>query len=152
MLWRAIALGQLLALLIAATAAASAQLNLLGLSFPTLQSSLNYLLLACTFNVVRLRQQAAQGGDPSDGRWNDRPSLAQRFALTRKWWHYALLALLDVEANFLVVSAYRWAAGLFWHWLAAGACRGEWAGVNVGHARFACFTHSPVAPLAGTPA
>jgi hypothetical protein len=58
---------------------------------PTSQSVLNYALLAATFGSARL----AAGG-----------------RLARPWWCYAALALVDVEANFLVVKVGVAAAGL----------------------------------------
>jgi hypothetical protein len=61
----------------------SATLASNGVAVPTSQSVLNYALLALTFGGARL----ARGG-----------------ALARPWWCYALLALVDVEANFLVVK------------------------------------------------
>jgi solute carrier family 35 protein F1/2 len=64
-------------------------LSLQGISAPTLQSTLSYALLA-----------AAYGG------WL---LLRNRRALSKPWWCYALLGLLDVEANFCLVS--RGAAG-----------------------------------------
>lgn len=60
-----------------------------GISAPTLQSALNYLLLALCYSHIHLRKQP---------RWLPLP-------LSKPWWTYALLALLDVEANFLLVRA-----------------------------------------------
>ncbi|KAI8476478.1 MAG: hypothetical protein J3K34DRAFT_259541 [Monoraphidium minutum] len=64
----------------------SASLAAAGVALPTSQSVLNYALLAATFGGARL----AAGGP-----------------LARPWWCYALLALCEVEANFLVVKAYQ---------------------------------------------
>jgi solute carrier family 35, member F1/2 len=89
---KSILLGQLLALLIAVTASSSTALANAGLSFPALQSSLNYLLLAIIYGVLRLLRGTA----------------LQK--LTRPWWQYAVLAFLDVQANFLVVSAFRYSS------------------------------------------
>eukprot|EP00887_Chlorella_sp_A99_P003924 scaffold11.g3924.t1 len=82
----ALLLGQLLALLVATTAVCSRLLADAGVSTPTLQSSLNYLLLAIVFGTLR---------------WRHRQPLVHPLR------SYAALALLDVEANFLVVLAFR---------------------------------------------
>ncbi|KAL4443860.1 hypothetical protein ABPG75_011597 [Micractinium tetrahymenae] len=84
----AAALGQALAALIGGTAVASTSLARQGVSAPTLQSGLNYLLLGIVYTAVRLRTVG----------WK----------LKCRWWAYAVLALLDVEANFCVVLAYRY--------------------------------------------
>ncbi|KAL4537438.1 hypothetical protein Ndes2526B_g04660 [Nannochloris sp. 'desiccata'] len=89
---KCILLGQLLALLIAIAASASTALANAGLSFPAMQSSLNYLLLAIIYGSLRLLQGTAL-----------KPP-------TRPWWQYAGLAFLDVEANFLVVVAFRYSS------------------------------------------
>ena len=59
-----------------------------GLSAPTLQSSLNYLLLGVVYTTLHVRA--------CGWRWRC------------PWWAYALLALIDVEANFCLVLAYRY--------------------------------------------
>lgn len=87
LLCRAVLLAQLLSLSLAVTGITSQSLALAGAHIPTTQSFLNYLLLAATFGVARL--------------WQWRP-------LALAWWKYALLALLDVEANFLVTKAYQY--------------------------------------------
>lgn len=68
-------LGQILALLIACTATASSLLAQRGVSLPTLQSALNYSLLAIVFGSIQL---------------------ASRRRLSNRWSRYLLLALLDV--------------------------------------------------------
>lgn len=85
----AILLGQLLALLIAATASASTALAAAGVSLPALQSAAVYALLAAVYGGARLASHGLA-----------RP-------LARPWWQYAALAALDVEANYLVVTAFR---------------------------------------------
>jgi hypothetical protein len=57
-----------------------------GLSAPTLQSALNYLLLALVYARLRFGRGAPR-------------------SLAKPWYYYALLALLDVEANFCLVRA-----------------------------------------------
>ncbi|KAL4855217.1 Solute carrier family 35 member F2 [Chlorella vulgaris] len=81
-------LGNLLAVIIAVGAVCSASLAQQGLSAPTLQSSLNYLLLAVVYLGLHVRKQG----------WR----------LKARWWAYAILAFLDVEGNFLLVMAYRY--------------------------------------------
>lgn len=61
-----------------------------GVSAPTLQSALNYALLALVFTAVRVHR--------ARGSWR----------LKCWWWAYALLGLLDVEANFVIVTAFRY--------------------------------------------
>lgn len=79
----AVALAQLLSLCLAVTGVSSATLAAHGIAIPMSQSVLNYTLLALTFGGARL---------------------AAGERLRRRWWCYAALALVDVEANFLVVK------------------------------------------------
>jgi drug/metabolite transporter (DMT)-like permease len=65
----------------------SETLALHGVNAPTLQSFFNYCLLAVTFGTARA---------------------AERRPLQRPWWQYAALAVLDVEANYLVTKAYQY--------------------------------------------
>eukprot|EP00931_Biecheleriopsis_adriatica_P008873 TRINITY_DN110009_c0_g1_i1.p1 TRINITY_DN110009_c0_g1~~TRINITY_DN110009_c0_g1_i1.p1 ORF type:complete len:362 (-),score=66.28 TRINITY_DN110009_c0_g1_i1:40-1083(-) len=85
---KSLLLGQAISLLITGTGVFSSSLASDGVSLPTAQSSLNYVLLA-----VHLF-------------W-DAPRL-RRHGLSFPWWRYALWALTDVEANYLVVTAYRY--------------------------------------------
>ena len=82
-------LTQLLALLVAGTAVSSEKLaETYGISCPTLQSVGNYVLLLVVYlpyylmigdkNLEELQKQT--------------------------WWRYALLALVDFEANYLIVK------------------------------------------------
>lgn len=89
-LMHAIGLGQILALLIAATASASTVLARAGVTLPALQSAANYLLLAVVNGGFRLFKHGTTR------------------SLARPWWQFAALALLDVEANFLVVLAFKY--------------------------------------------
>lgn len=59
-----------------------------GVYAPTLQSALNYLLLAVVFSSVHVRRRG----------WR----------LQGRWWAYLGMAFLDVEANLLLVSAFRY--------------------------------------------
>ena len=58
-----------------------------GISAPTLQSTLNYALLASVYGFYLLWVRKAT-------------------SLSKPWWCYALLGLLDVEANFCLVSSW----------------------------------------------
>ena len=89
---KAILLGQLLALIIATTASSSTALARSGISFPALQSSLNYFLLAVVYTIVRLKKNGN----------------ALNLSIALPWWQYAAIAFLDVEANFLVVLSFRY--------------------------------------------
>ncbi|XP_021895555.1 solute carrier family 35 member F1-like isoform X1 [Carica papaya] len=80
-------LGQFLSLLITSTGFSSSELARKGFNAPTSQSFLNYVLLATVYGSTMLYQ---------------------RKALKAKWYYYVLLALVDVEANFLVVKAYQY--------------------------------------------
>ncbi|KAF7837144.1 solute carrier family 35 member F1-like [Senna tora] len=80
-------LGQFLSLLITSTGFASSELAKRGINAPTSQSFLNYVLLAIIYGSILLYR---------------------RKALKAKWYYYVLLALVDVEANFLVVKAYQY--------------------------------------------
>ncbi|XP_047334329.1 solute carrier family 35 member F1-like [Impatiens glandulifera] len=80
-------LGQFLSLLITSTGFSSSELARRGINAPTSQSFLNYILLALVY-----------GGT----------MLYRRTPLKAKWYYYILLALVDVEANFLVVKAYQY--------------------------------------------
>lgn len=86
---RALLLGQLISVLVASTGVFSTLLADDGVQIPTTQSLLNYLLLACNLLV-----RSAKLG------------CSRTWALQVAAWRYALVALADVEANFLVVKAY----------------------------------------------
>ena len=75
-----------------------------GLSAPTLQSSLNYLLLGVVYTTLHVRA--------CGWRWRC------------PWWAYALLALIDVEANFCLVLAYRYTS--MTRWVLLLHCYGKW--------------------------
>lgn len=80
-------LGQFVSLLITSTGFTSSELARKGINAPTSQSFLNYVLLALIYGAV---------------------VLYRRKALQLKWYYYLLLAIVDVEANFLVVKAYQY--------------------------------------------
>lgn len=81
---RTFTLGQVLSILITCTGYFSHNINGGGFSCPTLQSSLNYCLLAlyCVYNAGS--------------------------KLHAPWWRYLLLAIVDVEGNYLVVKSFQY--------------------------------------------
>ncbi|CDP19272.1 unnamed protein product [Coffea canephora] len=83
----AIGLGQLLSLLITSTGFSSSELARKGINAPTSQSFLNYVLLGVIYGGVMIYR---------------------RKPLKAKWYYYVLLAVVDVEANFLVVKSYQY--------------------------------------------
>ncbi|MCO5569753.1 hypothetical protein L7F22_023468 [Adiantum nelumboides] len=88
--WRplgALALGQLLSLLITTSGVTSSRLAFLGIHAPTTQSLCNYVLLATIYGSIFLYQKRK---------------------LQVRWYYYALLAIVDVEANYLAVKAYQY--------------------------------------------
>ncbi|KAI5565548.1 hypothetical protein POPTR_014G151800v4 [Populus trichocarpa] len=83
----ALGLGQFLSLLITSTGFSSSELARRGINAPTSQSFLNYVFLAIVYGSIMLYRKQA---------------------LKAKWYYYAILSLVDVEANFLVVKAYQY--------------------------------------------
>ncbi|OWF44997.1 solute carrier family 35 member F1-like [Mizuhopecten yessoensis] len=91
--WKAVLLGQFISLLLCGLAVTSGLLSNQGVNIPTAQCFLNYLLLCVVFTPVL----ACRSGERN---------LCQRL---KTWgWKYILIAIADVEANFLVVSAYQY--------------------------------------------
>lgn len=81
-----IARGQLVSLLIAGTALTSSLLAHRGSNFPTFQSFFNYALLSLYIFRASVNVKA----------------------LHVPWYYYAVAAVIDLEANFLVVKAYQY--------------------------------------------
>ncbi|KAJ4905402.1 hypothetical protein Rs2_19353 [Raphanus sativus] len=77
-------LGQILSLLCTCNVFTSSELARKGINVPTTQSFLSYMLLAIFYGGIMLYQRPTIKG---------------------KWYLYLLLALADVEANFLAVKA-----------------------------------------------
>lgn len=99
-------LGQVLAVLIAITASTSTMLVSRGFTAPLLQTTPVYFLQAVVFaTVVWCNQQTLD-----DLNTMEIPSSAEGTTNRQlhAWWTFALLALIDVEANYLVVSAFRY--------------------------------------------
>ncbi|XP_077250656.1 uncharacterized protein LOC143890033 isoform X2 [Tasmannia lanceolata] len=83
----ALGLGQVVSLLITSTGFSSSELSRRGINAPTSQSFLNYVLLAIVYGSILIHRKKA---------------------LQIKWYYYFMLAIVDVEANFLVVKAYQY--------------------------------------------
>ncbi|XP_072965054.1 uncharacterized protein [Typha angustifolia] len=80
-------LGQFVSLLITSTGFSSSELSRQGINAPTSQSFLNYVLLAIVYGAVVIHR---------------------RQPLKIRWYYFIMLAIVDVEANFLVVKAYQY--------------------------------------------
>ncbi len=83
----AFALGQVLALNLAGTGVGSQYLSIHGCLFPTLQSSTLYILLLVYLVPLSI--------------------VIYRRGMQGRWWGYFICALLDVEANTIVIAAYQ---------------------------------------------
>lgn len=83
-----LALGQMISLALCGTGVSATLLEQNGFSAQTTQSLFNYVLLAAIYGTgVYLHGQMVR-------------------VIRQDWWRYALLALFDIEANFLAVKAY----------------------------------------------
>lgn len=82
-----LALGQLVSLLITSTGFSSSELARRGVNAPTSQSLLNYVLLALVYGGVLIYKKQS---------------------VKIKWYYYLILAIIDVEANYIVVKAYQY--------------------------------------------
>jgi len=87
--FRALLLSQCIALLIACTGIFATELVNDGILLPTFQSTLVYIFLALLYIPFRLFRNGTK-------------------PLQTNWWKYFLLALCDVEANYVVVLAYQY--------------------------------------------
>lgn len=92
---KAFAWGQLVSLWLCGTAVFSGLLQQQGVQTPTAQSFLNYVLLCLVFTVMLACRQEVEGRHLG-------------IILQKDGWKYAILALIDVEANYLVVKAYKY--------------------------------------------
>lgn len=81
---KAILLSQILSVLIAITSTCATILSSSSVYCPALLSCCTYLLLCLVYRVFCAREESSY-----------------------QWWKYALLALMDVEANYLVVMAFQ---------------------------------------------
>lgn len=99
-------LGQALSILITLTGVFSQLLSTNDIHIPTTQSALNYILLACIFLPTHLlykRNTHAELPILLDSA----PVQSYKHAYT-SYTIYALLALIDVEGNYLLVKAYQY--------------------------------------------
>ncbi|GLC36406.1 hypothetical protein PLESTB_000765200 [Pleodorina starrii] len=87
-LLRAVLLAQVLSLLLCVMGTTSGLLASRGINMPATQSFFNYLLLSITCGAYHLRNRGLRLSNP--------------------WYCYLLLAVMDVEANFLVTKAYQY--------------------------------------------
>ena len=95
---RAALAAQACAFLNAATGVASESLARHGVDASSFQSFLNYTALACIYSLLHARALRARG----------LPLSAALASLSVPLSSYALLALVDVEANFLIVKAFQY--------------------------------------------
>ena len=90
-LMAALVLGQLLSLLLCGTGVTSQLLeDRHSIAVPTSQAFINYALLAAVFGTTL--------------------ATSENFIKTLKynWWKYAILGMIDVEANFIIILAYKY--------------------------------------------
>ncbi|XP_055331322.1 solute carrier family 35 member F1-like [Paramacrobiotus metropolitanus] len=93
-LWTSFVLGQVCSIFVCGSAVTSTWLTTKkNVNCPTAQSFLNYVLIGLVYSIC-LRCQSK--GD----------ELLE--ALRRRWWKYLILAVIDVEANYLMVKAYQY--------------------------------------------
>ncbi|KAF8365257.1 hypothetical protein PRIPAC_83086, partial [Pristionchus pacificus] len=91
--FRSIILGQILSLCLVGTGVSSQYLSMEGINAPAAQSFCNYFLLCFVYGT----SLSCKGGD--EGLIS---------VIRRRGWKYFLLALVDVEANFMIVYAYQY--------------------------------------------
>jgi len=87
---KVIAIGQFISLLLCATGVFSKLLVLRGVSLPTTQSFFNYVLLAVVYGPILARRGQLL------------PALRQH------WLFFACIAVVDVEANYVIVKAFQY--------------------------------------------
>jgi solute carrier family 35, member F1/2 len=124
-LWKSVALGQVISLLVAGTGVCNQFLASNGFDAPITQNSLNYLMLSCflwwkigssvwrggrlrrasqdTATLLAIESTAATVPVDAAPRAGKCPEV-----LGPPWWTFLLLALIDVEANFVVTLAYQY--------------------------------------------
>jgi len=105
---KAILFGQLLSIANACTGAASTTLaNSCGINSPTAQSSFMYLTLsAFTLLLPRESNDNASGNIESAHNRHHRIPFT-KIRLQASWYYYAILAFMDLEANYLTYLSYR---------------------------------------------
>ncbi|KAI3881343.1 hypothetical protein MKX03_025650 [Papaver bracteatum] len=98
-----LALGQFVSLLITSTGFSSSELARKGINAPTSQSFANYVLLAIVYGGIRIYQKKKLQVSNYSLLFY---FLIEEFymEIVFKWYYYLLLALFDVEGNFLGLS------------------------------------------------
>ncbi|EJD74808.1 hypothetical protein LOAG_17930 [Loa loa] len=90
--FRNIVYGQILSLCLCGTGVGSQLLSDRGVSTPTAQSFLNYFLLSSIYGTMLVFRKEENAFLP---------------VLRKRGWRYLLLAIVDVEANYIIVYAYQ---------------------------------------------
>ena len=103
---RQLLLGQWLSVLMAGTGITSTYLADMCFKAPTFQSLGNYVMLAAIFVPVSLFSQLHDDNSAP-------PPKGRCFLLKPTWWPFILLALIDIEANYLVVLAFEYVISFF---------------------------------------
>nr|CAB3266244.1 solute carrier family 35 member F2-like [Phallusia mammillata] len=88
--------GQGLSLLICGTAVSSEYLYRHNVSLPVFQGFLNYVLLCLVYTTMLICKRTEDG------------KILLFHVLKENWWKYIILAIFDVEANYMVVLAYQY--------------------------------------------
>uniref|UniRef100_H2YA34 Solute carrier family 35 member F2 n=1 Tax=Ciona savignyi TaxID=51511 RepID=H2YA34_CIOSA len=94
--FKPILFGQILSLLICGMATTSEFLQQNQVSVPLMQSLLNYVMLGVVYTTMLAFRKDEHGNN----------LLLE--TLKKHWWKYGLLAVVDVEANFMVILAYQY--------------------------------------------
>ncbi|VBB30061.1 unnamed protein product, partial [Acanthocheilonema viteae] len=90
--FRNIVYGQILSLCLCGTGVSSQLLSNRGVNTPTAQSFLNYFLLSFIYGTMLVFRKGENAFLP---------------VLRKRGWRYLLLAIVDVEANYIIVYAYQ---------------------------------------------
>ena len=108
--WKVLILGQSLSFLLASSGAAQATLHLkCNLSAPTFASA--FIYLALSFHLIPLYFRGRRMRNASEGIVRDVRSPYWMFRIIPVYappWAYVFIALLDVEANYMTVLAFRY--------------------------------------------
>ncbi|NWZ63139.1 S35F2 protein, partial [Acrocephalus arundinaceus] len=93
-IWKTIILGQMVSMFICGTAVTSQYLaEKYQMKTPMLQSFINYIFLLLVYTTMLAFRTGI------DSLWQ---------ILKQRWWKYIFLALVDVEANYVMVKAYQY--------------------------------------------
>ncbi|KAF8072856.1 Slc35f1 [Scenedesmus sp. PABB004] len=106
----AIVLSQVLSVVVASTGVSSAALAERGASVPAVQACLSYALIAAVHGAIVAARALRRRGLPHAGAQTAPPPPPPGAWARRTWrrgWPVAVLAVIDAQANFLVVTAIR---------------------------------------------